>query len=153
MSNKLLGLILFMTTTICMAQQTTPPLINKFVGKYVITDIVGYAEISAGVPEAKRVLGKVISISSEMVNFDNERCKPKGGFKVSEVETTPVLKDYYDITTVDAGLSAKALLLDSSNCTPVFLMDEYRIVFGSNGVVVRAIRDDSKLKGVKKRVK
>lgn len=122
-------------------QPTTPAW--HFAGRYVVTDIVGYGDVSGGPPEAKRLLNKTLTISAKSIEFDGEGCKPNSGFQVKEVKTASALQEFYGgVTPVDVGLGPKALLLESENCTHVFRMDEYRVVFGWDGIVVRAIRDN-----------
>ncbi len=115
--------------------------IGDFEGRYLITEIVGYAETSAGLPGAQRLLGGVVVIESQSIDISGERCIPHDGFKRKRVLTEPLLKEYYGVTRVDVGLPRKTVVLDSGNCTAVFRMDPYRIVLGMDGVVVRAVRD------------
>jgi hypothetical protein len=51
------------------------------------------------------------------------------------------LKELYDVYPPDVGLPARTTLLDSANCMAVFRMADNRVVFGWNGVMVRAIRE------------
>lgn len=141
MMGRLLGLALALAagTTLSHAQ-TTAPSMAGFTGKWTITDVVGYADTSGGVPEARRLLGMVMTISPKGMSFDKQRCVPKSGFAVAEVESAAKLKELYDLPLLDAGLQPKTQLLDSSNCPVVFRVDEYRVLFGWNGVVVRAFR-------------
>jgi len=112
-----------------------------FSGKWVVTDVVSYATISAGIPEAKRILGKVLTISPTRIEFNGQNCTPHGGFVVSEVDSATKLKALYDVYPPDVGLPARTTLLDSANCTAIFRMTDNRVVFGWNGVMVRAIRE------------
>jgi hypothetical protein len=143
--NRVIGFLiaaLFATGSMAQPQQPAAPAWD-FAGHYVVTDIVGYGDVSGGPPEAKRLLDRVLTISAKSIDFSGERCKPSAGFQIKEVETAPALQEYYGgVTPVDVGLGPKALLLDSENCTHVFRMDEYRVVFGWDGIVVRAIRDN-----------
>ncbi|MFM0419716.1 hypothetical protein [Paraburkholderia aromaticivorans] len=45
------------------AAQTKSPSVGDFVGKWVVTDVVDYSDISGGIPEAKRILGKTMTIT------------------------------------------------------------------------------------------
>ncbi|MFM0067293.1 hypothetical protein [Paraburkholderia aspalathi] len=112
-----------------------------FAGKWVVTDVVSYSTISAGIPEAKRILGKVMTISATRIEFNNQNCTPHDGFVVSEVDSAAKLKELYDVYPPDVGLPARTTLLDSANCTAVFRMADNRVVFGWNGVMVRAIHE------------
>ncbi|KRE90760.1 hypothetical protein ASG87_01090 [Frateuria sp. Soil773] len=122
----------------CGAQ--TPPTSADFRGRWQITDIVGYGDISGGLPEAKNLIGKVMTITTDRIAFGKESCTPHRGFKVTEVETALLLDKYYGVSPADVGLPMHTALLDSDNCTPVFRLDEHRIVFGRDGIVVRAFR-------------
>ncbi|MGF6445866.1 hypothetical protein [Paraburkholderia youngii] len=134
-----LALAICLTATTCFAAgPTTTP--SSFNGKWTVTDVVGYSDVSGGIPEAKRLLGKVLSISTDQIEFAGERCRPHGGFSVRTVDTAPKIKDYYGINLGDTGLPQKTLLLDSDNCAAVFRMDAHRVVFGWNGVIVRAVQ-------------
>jgi hypothetical protein len=115
--------------------------IGDFGGQYVVTDIVGYADVSGGEPVARKLLGQTLVISPDAIDFDGEHCIPNTGFRVKRVVTEPLLKEYYGVPRVDVGLPVKTTVLDSDNCVAVFRMDKYRVVLGSDGVVVRAIRD------------
>lgn len=119
--------------------QATAPSVGDFQGKWTVTDVVGYGNTSGGIPEAKKLLGKVLSISAGGIEFDGERCKPhKVG--VTMVDTASRLKDDFGINLEDTGLPANTALLDSSNCTAVYRMDEHRVLFGWDGVVLRAVK-------------
>jgi hypothetical protein len=124
-----------------MAGQTASA-IGDFGGKYVVTDIVGYSDTSGGLPAAKKLLGETLVISPEAIDFSGDHCVPNTGFHVKRVVTEPLLKKYYGVPRADVGLPAKTTVLDSGNCVPVFRMDKYRVLLGSDGVVVRAIRDN-----------
>ncbi|WP_186152054.1 hypothetical protein [Burkholderia gladioli] len=113
---------------------------NVFVGAWVVQDVVGYSDTSGGPPEAKRLLGKTIKIARDSIDFDGQRCQPSDGFTISTVDTAPKLLDYYQIRVTDAGLPQKTVLLDSASCAPIFRMDARRIVFGWDGVILRAIK-------------
>ncbi|AEA60119.1 hypothetical protein [Burkholderia gladioli] len=116
------------------------PATNPFVGSWVVQDVVGYSDTSGGPPEAKRLLGKTIKIAKNKIDFDGQRCQPSDGFTVSTIDTAPKLLDYYQVAISDTGLPSKTMLLDSSSCAPVFRMDAHRIVFGWDGIIMRAIR-------------
>ncbi|SMG59959.1 hypothetical protein [Paraburkholderia susongensis] len=131
-------LVCLAATTCFAAEPTTAP--SSFNGKWTVTDVVGYSDISGGIPEAKRLLGKVLNISSGQIEFAGERCRPHDSFSIRTVDTAPTLKDYYGINLEDTGLPSKTLLLDSENCTAVFRMDAHRVVFGWDGVIMRAVR-------------
>jgi hypothetical protein len=137
----LLGLLVFASATTCIAQQRASS-IGDFGGRYVVTDIVGWSDISGGEPAARRLLGSVLTISPDAVDFDGQHCVPNTGFSVRTVKTAPILMEYYGVPRVDVGLPVRSVVLDSDNCVAVFRMDKYRVVLGSDGVVVRAIRDD-----------
>ncbi|NML30326.1 hypothetical protein HHL14_05725 [Paraburkholderia sp. G-4-1-8] len=102
--------------------------------------MVGYSDVSGGIPEAKRLLGKVMRISGGQIEFAGERCRPREGFRVRTVDTAPKLEDEYGINLEDTGLPPKTLLLDGESCAAVFRMDAHRVVFGWNGVIVRAVK-------------
>jgi hypothetical protein len=140
--NMLIAALVFATATTCLAQLPPSPTDDFFKGRWIVTNVIGYGDISGGRSEAKKLIGKVLSILTDGMYFDKEYCKPNRGFMISEVETAPVLVKYYRIHPTNTGLPARTFLLDSDNCTPVFRMDEHRIVFGWDGVVVRATRDE-----------
>lgn len=117
------------------------PTVSEFAGRWIVTDIVGYADTSGGIPEAKRLLGKALVITANGINFDGQRCVDAKGMKVAEVETAPVLEKYYGVSVGDVGLPAKTALLDSVKCVPVFRVDGQRIAAGWNGVIFRATRN------------
>lgn len=133
------GLVLGLATNACIAQEPTG-IASSFEGQWTVTDVVGYSDVSGGIPEAKMLLGKTLRISADEIEFAGQRCRPHGGFVARSVETAPKLKDYYGINREDTGLPQTTLLLDSPNCTPVFRVDQHRIVFGQDGVILRAIR-------------
>lgn len=115
--------------------------VSDFFGKWVVTDIVGYGDISGGIPEAKHVLGLVLTISPKGIDFDKDRCTPNGAFSVSEIDSAAKLKEYFNESLVDTGLPARTAMLDSANCIEIFRVDETRLLFGWNGIVVRAVQD------------
>jgi hypothetical protein len=123
------------------AAQTSHATINDFVGNWVVTDVVDYADISGGIPEAKRILGMTMKITPQSMSFDNETCKPNTGFTVKEIDTLSELTKQYDIRVNETGLPATTIVVNSDNCFAVFQMDAHRIVFGWDGIIVRAIRD------------
>jgi len=136
----------FAVSASSIAKQPSPST-RGFHGRYFIDEIVGYEQVSGGIPEAKRLLGKTLVISANSIDFDGDDCKPDGGFKISEIETGTALLKIYGLNYLDAGLPAKTLLLNSDECSPVFRVNKYQILFGWNGVVVRAIRDDMQQRG------
>lgn len=132
----LVGLFLASCSASSWAQDSSA----SFQGRWTVTDVVGYADTSGGVPEAKKLLGKVLTVTNGYIEFAGERCTPNGGFNVATVETAPKLRDYYGVVPEDVGLPVKTALLDSSNCTAVFRLDAHRVVFGWDGIVLRAIK-------------
>jgi len=110
-------------------------------GKWTVYDVVGYSEISAGVPEAKRLLGKVMTIAKNRIDFDDEKCTPDNGFVVDVVDTSSKFEENYGRFYIpDLGLPTRTILLDSKNCTPVFKLRDNVIVFGQDGVIFRAYK-------------
>lgn len=137
------AIALILSTGLAGAQQgasETTPSAAEFAGKWVVTDVVSYSPVSAGIPEARRILGKILTISPTRIEFNNQNCTPHNGFVVSEVDSAAKLKELYDVYPPDVGLPARTALLDSANCTAVFRMADNRVAFGWNGVMVRAIR-------------
>ncbi|HEX3379006.1 MAG TPA: hypothetical protein VHU21_04275 [Paraburkholderia sp.] len=128
-----------LTATICFAAgpTATPSSVN---GKWTVTDVVAYSDVSGAIPEAKRLLGNVLSISTGQIEFAGERCRPHNGFSVHTVDTAPKRKNYYGINLEDTGLPQKTVLLDTDNCAAVFCMDAHRVVFGWDGVIMRTVR-------------
>ncbi|MFM0598321.1 MULTISPECIES: hypothetical protein [Paraburkholderia] len=122
------------------AAQTPHAAIGDFVGNWVVTDVVDYADVSGGIPEAKRILGMTMRITPTSMSFDKEMCKPNTGFSVKEVNTQSELTKQFDLRVNETGLPAKTAFVASDNCFAVFRMDEQRIVFGWDGIIVRAIR-------------
>jgi len=117
------------------------PVIRNFTGNWIVSNVVDYAEVSGGIPEAKRLLGKYLIISKNKINFDNESCRPKKGFVVRLVDADEALTHYYgSIYRPGTGLSEKIFSLESSNCLPVFMIDDQSIVFGWHGVMLRAYK-------------
>ncbi|APA85370.1 hypothetical protein BJG93_08235 [Paraburkholderia sprentiae WSM5005] len=134
--------LLALTTWISVSAAETPhAAINDFVGNWVVTDVVDYADISGGVPEAKRILGMTMKITPRSMSFDNETCKPNTGFTVKQIDTLSELNKQFELRVNETGLPATSVVVDSDNCFAVFRMDAHRIVFGWNGIIVRAIRD------------
>jgi hypothetical protein len=125
----------------CVAQQNIPST-GDFSGRFVIDEIVGYDDVSGGIPQARKLLGKSIVISKKEIAFDGDRCNPANGFKISEVETEAAIKELFGVTASDAGLASRTKLLTGENCLPIFKRDEYQIVFDVDGIIVRAIRDN-----------
>lgn len=139
--HKLYVAMVFAVVASTCGAQTKSPTVNDFVGKWVVTDVVDYSDISGGIPEAKRILGKTLTITSRSIAFDKENCSPRPGFTVTEVDTQNELKKQFGLTVNETGLPARTTLLNSENCFAVFGMSTYKIVFGWNGIIVRAVRD------------
>ena len=123
------------------AAQTPRATITDFVGNWVVTDVVDYADVSGGIPEAKRILGMTMRITPNSISFDKETCKPNTGFIVKEVDTRSELAKQFDLRVNETGLPEKTFFVDSDNCFAVFRMNEHKIVFGWDGIIVRAIRN------------
>lgn len=140
MLHKILMVILLcFSISPCFAERK--PSIDDFIGKWTVYDVVGYSEISAGVPEAKRLLGKVMTIAKNRIDFDDEKCTPEGGFVVDVVDTSSKFDENYGKFYIpDLGLSPRSILLDSENCMPVFKLRDNVIVFGQDGVIFRAYK-------------
>jgi len=117
------------------------PSIGDFMGKWTVNDVLGYSEISGGVSEAKRLLGKILSISENKIVFDNEVCTPKSGFSINSVDTAPRFnKDYGKFYIPELGLPKKSLVLDSAECISIYKSSEYSVTFGWDGVILRAYK-------------
>ncbi|SEE88210.1 hypothetical protein SAMN02787142_5169 [Burkholderia sp. WP9] len=123
------------------AAQTKSTSVGDFVGKWVVTDVVDYSDISRGILEAKRILGKTITITPKSIAFDKESCVPRPGFTVIDVDTETELNRQFGLTVNETGLPARTTLLHSENCFAVFGMSDYKIVFGWDGIIVRAISE------------
>lgn len=119
--------------------QTQQASIKDFVGKWVVTDIVDYSDISDGVPGAKRVLGEVMTITPKSIHFENQTCAPHDGLAVRDVDTQTELNAEYGLRTNETGLPPRTALLGGGNCFAVFKKSASMIVFGWKGVVVRAV--------------
>lgn len=126
--------------TVC-AAQTPHATINDFVGNWVVTDVVDYTDVSGGIPEAKRILGMSMRITPKSMSFDKETCTPNTGFTVKEVDTLSELTKQFGLRINETGLPTRTVFVDSDNCFAVFRMDDRKIVFGWDGIIVRAIRD------------
>lgn len=133
--------VLALTASFACGAQTSPAP-QDFKGRWQITDIVGYGVISGGLPEAKELIGEVVTITAKSISFGKDACTSSHDFKASEVDTAPALDKYYGVTRGDTGLPARTQLLDSDNCAPVFQLDKDRVVLGHDGIVVRASRLD-----------
>ncbi|MGF6740446.1 hypothetical protein GCT19_00190 [Paraburkholderia sp. CNPSo 3155] len=134
------ALTLTASASVC-AAQTSHATINDFIGNWVVTDVVDYADISGGIPEAKRILGMTMTITPQSMSFDSETCKPNTGFTVKRIDTLSALKNQFGLRVNATGLPATTVVVDSDNCFAVFRMDAHRIVFGWDGIIVRALRD------------
>lgn len=137
LSRLLLASIAWSSVCAAQASHTT---INDFLGKWVVTDVVDYADISGGIPEAKRILGMTMKIAPNAISFDKQTCKPNSGFTVREVDTLSELAKQFDLHVNETGLPVRTISLGSDNCFAVFRMDDQRIVFGWDGIIVRAVR-------------
>ncbi|MBB5456676.1 hypothetical protein HDG32_001862 [Paraburkholderia sp. CI2] len=135
------ALTLTASASVCAAQTPPHATINDFIGNWVVTDVVDYADISGGIPEAKRILGMTMTITPQSMSFDSETCKPNTGFTVKRIDTLSALKKQFDLRVNETGLPATTVVVDSDNCFAIFRMDAHRIVFGWDGIIVRAIRD------------
>ncbi|MFM0736126.1 hypothetical protein PQQ51_02615 [Paraburkholderia xenovorans] len=136
-----MAVALILSAGMCVAQNQTAPLSTKdFFGKWIVTDVVGYTNISAGIPEARRILGKVLTITPNWMEFDKSRCTPNGGYTISEVDSATKLREFFDLSLLDAGLPPRTTLLETNNCYAAFSVDPYRVLFSWNGVIVRAYR-------------
>lgn len=140
-------LLAIVSSTLSMAASAadvpSTPSVKDFKGRYVVTDVVGYLEISGGVPLARDSLGKVLTISDKDLSFSKYPCKPHSGFSVKEVETASKLDELYgEVTPLEVGLGPKAPLLDSQNCIQIFKVRDNMVLFNWNGVLLRATRDD-----------
>ncbi|MGF6815176.1 hypothetical protein OKW33_001982 [Paraburkholderia atlantica] len=131
------ALTLTASASVC-AAQTPHATINDFIGNWVVTDVVDYADISGGIPGAKRILGMTMTITPQSMSFDSETCKPNTGFTVKRIDTLSALKNQFGLRVNETGLPATTVVVDSDNCFAVFRMDAHRIVFGWDGIIVRA---------------
>ncbi len=120
-----------------LAAPATP---HAFYGTWTVTDVVGYSDISDGIPAARRLLGQKITITRREITFDGDTCRPHAGFTVTSVDTASKLQSTYQVNRTDTGLPPRTLFLDSAEgCGGIFRMDAHRILFGRFGVVVRAV--------------
>lgn len=117
------------------------PVERDFYGKWRVEDVVGYAEVGAGVPYAKKMLGHDVVVSAKGITFDRVTCRPNGGFRVVDVETEVELRTKAGASRTDAELPATVTALVSENCMELFWLDQHRIEFDAGGVFFRAYRD------------
>jgi hypothetical protein len=137
---KALLVVLMLLAGACYGQSRIPT-VKDFYGKWTVTDVVGYADMGGGVPHAKELLGEVLVIAADGIGFGKELCKPNTGFRVVKVDTAADLRAKSGASREDAELPAKAVLLESDNCTEVYWLNTHKIEFDSLGVFVRAYRD------------
>ena len=139
MLGKKVVMALWIFSGACLAQQASPTK-KDFEGRWVVTDVVGYATEGGGTPHARELLGKVMKITADGIDFDGERCTAYKGFRLREVDSAEELRDNAGATREDAELPEKVFLLDSDNCTAIFWLRENKIEFDDMGVFVRAYR-------------
>jgi hypothetical protein len=120
--------------------QTKTPAVTDFQGRWMVSEVVGYADMGSGVKHAKALLGKVMVISADKITFEGDACKPNTGFRVVEVDTASDLRAKSGASREDAELPAKAALLESDNCTEVYWLNSRKIEFDDEGIFVRAYR-------------
>ncbi|MGF6610690.1 hypothetical protein OKW45_005612 [Paraburkholderia sp. WSM4175] len=61
-----MALTLTVSASVC-AAQTPHATINDFIGNWAVIDVVDYADISGGIPEAKRILGMTMTITPQCI--------------------------------------------------------------------------------------
>lgn len=138
MLGKKVAVALWVFSGACLAQQ--PPTKKDFEGRWTVTDVVGYATEGAGTPHAKELLGKVMRITADSIDFDGDHCTAYKGFRLREVDSAGELRANAGATREDAELPEKVFLLDSDNCTAIFWLNVNKIEFDDMGVFVRAYR-------------
>lgn len=139
MFGRKVAIALWVFSGACLAQRQ-PPTKQDFEGRWTVTDVVGYATEGGGTPHARELLGKVMEITADSIDFDGDRCTAYKGFRLREVDSAKELRDNAGATREDAELPEKVCLLDSDHCTAVFWLRENKIEFDDMGVFMRAYR-------------
>lgn len=119
------------------------PTVEDFQGQWIVAEVVGYAGTGGGIPHAKNLLGKIMNISANGIDFNGDHCKVNPSFQVREVDTTTDLRENSGATRNDAELPPTAFLLDSGHCPQVYWLSINKIEFEDAGVFVRAYRKES----------
>jgi hypothetical protein len=138
---KALLVVLMLLASVCYGQSKKLPAVSDFYGRWTVTEVVGYADMGAGYPHAKEILGTVMVISADGITFGGDTCKPNRGFRVVKVNTAVDLRTKSGASREDAELPRKAVLLESDNCSEVYWLNAHKIEFDDEGVFVRAYRD------------
>jgi hypothetical protein len=132
--------VLMLWSRCVMAQEAPNFGIADFQGHWVVTHIAGYGDVSGGAREANSLLGKALDIRDDGIRFDNEDCKPTQGFQVRRVGLAAALRDYYGASGLSLALPKSSFMLGSANCSPVFEIDRRSVLFGWDGVMLKAER-------------
>jgi hypothetical protein len=138
--SSLLSVVLIFLSTFSYGQSKNLT-IKDFYGKWTVTEVVGYADVGAGYPHAKEIIGTVMVISADGITFGGDTCKPNAGFRVVKVDTAVELKLKAGARPSDAELPPKMVTLQGDPCIEVFWFNAHKIEFDDEGVFVRAYRD------------
>jgi len=140
MMHRALFSIFAIFSATCLAEEMMPS-VADFYGRWTVTDVVGYADMGGGIPHAKYLLGKVMVITADGINFDHDACKAHNSFRVRMLDTASDLRENAGASPEDAELPPKVALLDSEHCPQIYWLNPKKIEFDDMGVFVRAVRD------------
>jgi hypothetical protein len=126
---------------ICHAQRSAVT-VSSFRGTWQFTQVVGYADVTAGESYAHELLGTLMTISADelALSVDHSICKARQGFHVREVESAHYLREDAGASPEDAKMGARMVILDSDECPSVFYIDKNHLEFGEVGIFLKAKR-------------
>jgi hypothetical protein len=108
-------------------------------GQWRLTAALDGADVtSLDEKEARRLVGRVLTIRKESVKFDDRTCGPSG-FEAESVEPRMFVREQFHAETTKLGLPNPVTVVDLS-CTSVFIKSENRLVIAWKGWFFDAIR-------------
>lgn len=132
----LAGLALVAFTRVCVASGPATPV--WFDGTWRITRLVGYGEISVSPQSAQQLIGQTVTIAPGQFRIGTDNCIPDT-MHASMRATAPILLEQYRAGPADAGVGARAVVLDATPCGYVFRAGTGIVVF-EGGAFYRAVR-------------
>jgi hypothetical protein len=132
--NRVFCLLLLAVTTTVVAKGS-----ESFYGCWKIDKLVGYSDISVSEADLHKLVGARVVIAADHIQIGSNTCVPDD-MRVESRDVHKLLREGYEATPQDAGVSEETSVLSANPCGDFFRADDGAIVLYRDGGFYRASR-------------